>query len=220
MLRLHSIILISLPLIAATPDNRVTTNKGNSPAIPTQWQELLDPNHPEFWREGNHQPDAGFVLFATNPTPENAKLWLLRMDKKSKRLAKMQKIIEKSELELIANDEISDTNHRADAMMSAKNETEIFFLFSPSCKYCQQQTTQLAGLNVIPLQMYGEKIKHWPNFSPSHFADEKTKFRYQGKGTPVLLIHNSKTNQLVELVGLTDRLTLAKAIQRAAKKEN
>jgi hypothetical protein len=42
--------------------------------IPEKWKAYLNPTTDVFWSEGNHTPDAGFLLFAKDPTVENAKL--------------------------------------------------------------------------------------------------------------------------------------------------
>jgi len=69
--------------------------------IPAEWQPYLNPATEEFWTEGNHRPDAGFVLFARNPSKDTAKLWLLRMEAKAKELQILFPLIVEAQKELV-----------------------------------------------------------------------------------------------------------------------
>ena len=44
--------------------------------VSEDWKPYLDDSKAEFWKEGNHIPDQGFLLLLTNRSLENAKLWL------------------------------------------------------------------------------------------------------------------------------------------------
>lgn len=69
--------------------------------IPSEWQPYLNPATEEFWTEGNHRPDAGFVLFARNPSKDTAKLWLLRMEAKAKELQTLFPLIVEAQKDLV-----------------------------------------------------------------------------------------------------------------------
>ncbi len=93
-------------------DKRVTTTTGNvlersvvkipsNLQVPEQWKALLNPQTDDFWNEGNFKPDQGFVIWAKNPTIENAKLYLIRMNAKRDRLHIMQQQQDQANKELI-----------------------------------------------------------------------------------------------------------------------
>lgn len=205
-------------------DRRVTTNDGNvnSPKaevkvpanlqVPAEWRTLIDPTTEEFWSEGNFKPDAGFVLWAKNPTIENAKLYLIRMNAKRDRLHVMQKQQEQANKELIKLGAITnDYDFLAEATrsdpkvaLSSINETQIFFLFNPTCPHCKRQAQILSGQqNVTPMQIGGTELLHFPNLPQSVWATKEDIDRYAAdKEVPVLLVYDRKTNNMASVKGV------------------
>ena len=175
--------------------------------IPMEWKSLLDTTKDEFWSEGNFRPDAGFVLWAKNPTVENAKLYLIRMNAKRDRLVLMQKQQEQANKELIKLGVIANdydflslgTRSAPAAALTAINDTQIFFLFNPTCPHCKVQGEILSGRpNVIPMQIGGSELLHFHNLSKSIWASKEDIDRYAAdKVVPVLLIYDRKTNNMV-----------------------
>lgn len=90
--------------------------------VPEEWKAYLNPATEEFWTEGNHRPDAGFVLFARNPNKDTAKLWLLRMEAKAKELQILFPIILQAQKELVHE------GYMVDRYNMVKNSTGDSFL--------------------------------------------------------------------------------------------
>ncbi len=185
--------------------------------ISDSWLPYLNPAFEEFWTEGNHRPDAGFVLFARNPSVDNAKLWLLRMETKAKYLEVMFDSIAKAQQELIKSGILKD---RYGVLAKAKSlptpaikqtlnkegmaEIEIFFLFSSSCSHCKKLASTLKGFsNVSPLQVDETKsLFHFEGLPSSELATDSTKNEYLASGeVPVLVLHDPKTKTVNILKG-------------------
>lgn len=207
-------------------DRRVTTNKGNvsSPKndervalppnlkVPIEWQKLLDPTQDEFWNEGNFKPDQGFLIWAKNPTIENAKLYLIRMNAKRNTVNIMQKQQEAANKELIsqgiiANDYDFLTSQTGKIVQSSSDaelkDTQIFLMFHPTCPHCKRQAQILKGMkNVTPMQVAGDLVE-LEGLPPSIFADKEDIKKYAPDMTvPVLLIYSSKSNAMTVLKGV------------------
>ncbi len=220
--------LLVLIGISATPtaigaERRVSTTTGNvspksSPLVssslhvPHEWKSLLNPETDEFWNEGNFKPDAGFVIWARNPTIANAKLYLIRMNAKRDRLHIMQQQQEQANKELIkvgaiANDyDFLAGAFKADSktILSSSQETQIFFLFTPTCPHCKRQGQILSGrTNVVPMQVGGSQLHHFEKLPKSVWATNEDIDRYVAdKVVPVLLIYNRKTNNITSIKGV------------------
>jgi hypothetical protein len=189
--------------------------------VPPEWVPLLNRAYEEYWMEGNHRPDAGFVLFARNPSKETAKLWLLRMESKAKNLEQLFAFVREAQTELVRGGLMEDRfgmvtgSAKAQALPAAKtasapsatpealSSVEFFFLFSPTCPHCARQAETLAGFpNVRPLQVTEGPVKDWPGLPPSDRATKETLETYlQGGGVPVTVIFHRASNRLVKLTG-------------------
>lgn len=205
-------------------DRRVTTKDGKAKdpqigikipselTVPAEWQSLLNPSTDEFWTEGNFKPDAGFILWAKNPTINNAKLYLIRMNAKRDRIHVMQGQQEQANKELIklgviANDYnflASATRTDPKGVLASVDNTQIFFIFNPTCPHCKRQAQILAHRsNVIPMQIGGSELINFPDLPPSVWATKEDIDRYAAdKVVPVLLIYDQKSNQIVSAKGV------------------
>ena len=214
ILTIFTTAFISLFLSA----NRVNTERGKvliknkQIEVPKEWESLLDSTKEVFWEEGNHKPDAGFVLFAKNPSLEGARLWLLRMERKAEVLQEIFPLVKKAQEDLVKEGLLKDRYHVVKAKSSqiskSKNTPTLdgltfFFLFSSKCPVCQSMSEHLVGLNAIPLQVDNAPLKHFKGLNPSVFATAETTKSYLTKGVvPVLVIFDKKTNQVIVLDGL------------------
>ncbi len=215
-------------------ERRVNTAEGNVSSkleikmppglkVPPEWKPLVDPLVDEFWNEGSYKPDAGFVIWAKNPTLENAKLYLVRMNAKRDRLHVMQKQQEQANKELIKQGIISnDYNFLSEAtstriLQGTIKDSQIFFFFNPTCSYCKKQAQILVGnSNIIPMQIGGTELLHFQELPPSIWATKEDIERYAAdKVVPILLIYDRKTNNMASVKGvhtireieqITDRL--------------
>ena len=199
--------------------------------IPNAWKPFLNPANEEFWSEGNHRPDAGFVLFARNPNVESAKLWLLRMEAKSKMMQKMFPLIVQAQKELVQDGymldrynmvknnvgasflpkEVADNLPSQDINISIKDlpktndlkNLTFYFLFRPGCSHCENMSKNLVGIpNVVPLQITKEPLKHFQGLQSSIYASPETVKNYDPTGeTPYLIISNPKSKKLTILKG-------------------
>lgn len=184
--------------------------------ISDSWLPYLNPAFEEFWTEGTHRPDAGFVLFARDPSVENAKLWLLRMETKAKYLEVMFESVAKAQQDLIKTGIIKDRYGvlaKAKSLPSTKKqsmnkegmaEIEIYFLFSSSCSHCKKLASTLRSFpNVSPLQVdEKQRLHHFEGLPPSEIATDSTKKEYMSTGeVPVLVLHDPKTKTVNILKG-------------------
>lgn len=184
--------------------------------IPESWVPYLNPAFEEFWTEGNHRPDTGFVLFARNPSVENAKLWLLRMETKATYLQVMFNSVVVAQKDLIKQGLIKDRYNSIEKARSLPptkvkqngvskeelSELEIFFLFSSTCPHCKRLALTLKAFpNVSPLQVdSSEKLTNFESLPASEMATEDTKSAYlQTAEVPVLVIHDP-TNKTVNIL--------------------
>jgi hypothetical protein len=106
--------------------------------VPQEWKPYLNPATEEFWTEGNHRPDAGFVLFARNPSKDTAKLWLLRMEAKAKELQILFPIILQAQKELVHD------GYMVDRYNMVKNSTGDSFLPSIASNSVSSQELELS----------------------------------------------------------------------------
>lgn len=201
-----------------TPSEKEISQCAESVKIPKdikisdEWKPFLNPAYEEFWTEGNHKADSGFILFARNPTKDNAKLWLIRMETKAKYLEVMMKQTIDAQKELVKNGLIEDrygmvssatflpnsnpNNHQTDFKNLIKKgkegtlSVEMYFLFSPTCKYCEKMSNTLAGFkNVQPLQVTGDKLRDFNGLPKTTLATKETIDKYASDGAvPVLVI--------------------------------
>lgn len=185
--------------------------------VPDMWMPYLNPAFEEFWSEGNHKPDTGFVIFARNPSKENAKLWLIRMETKARYLQTMFKVIAEAQTELIKEGVISDryasispARHKTvdikpkKASKAELNELEIFFLFSSTCGYCESLSKKLASFkNIVPLQVDNSNpLKNFNHLPKSEYAAKETMDAYiPTREVPVLVIHDSQAKNVNILKG-------------------
>ena len=79
-----------------------------SSGVQKEWIDLLDETTERFWREGNHRVDDGLLILLRNPSLENARNYLLRMDKKRNRLHEVYSFVEKANKQLLQEGKISD----------------------------------------------------------------------------------------------------------------
>jgi hypothetical protein len=214
--------------------------------VPPEWIPLLNRAYEEYWMEGNHRPDAGFVLFARNPSKETAKLWLLRMESKAQNLEELFGYVKAAQQELVSTglmvDRFNMVNKASIKPMGSSNNSEkitensavksgfsdlqFYFLFSPTCAHCARMAQNLVGFpNVHPLQVTGGELHNWPGLPESDHATPETIESYvkdgqQPSGVPVLAIYQPKTNRVLKLRGsrtTQEILAAAAAVQNGQK---
>lgn len=200
--------------------------------IPPEWVPYLNRATEEFWTEGNHRPDAGFVLLARNPSKETAKLWLLRMEAKARALTEMYGFVAEAQKELVRGGFMADRFPTSVARQGALpgkeapktqgsvtdkdlKELQFYFLFSPSCGHCAELAETLIPFpNVVPLQVTEGPLKNFPGLPKSTYATKETKEAYLKEGvTPVVVVSWPKKNIVTTLTGnhSTEDLLLAAA---------
>lgn len=205
----------------------------NNVKIPQAWISLLNPAYEEFWTEGNHKPDAGFVLFARNPTKENAKLWLIRNEIKAKYAKLMMNSILEAQKELVQDGTIKDRYNmvtppknlnRSRAKTSQleikqKSDLGIYFLFSPKCSYCHNMANNLKALNnVQPLQITEDELFNFDGLPESDYASPETIKSYVPDGAvPVLVLIDNKSKKASLIKGYKSQGELAGLISKFEK---
>lgn len=119
-------------------------------------EDYLDPATDEFWKEGNHIPDQGFLLWAKDPTPENARLYLIRMNMKRNIVHILYAQQKEANLALIREGVIADDYDflskevkkepgQNSYLRKAFADTHIFFFFSPTYQHSRRQAETLKG---------------------------------------------------------------------------
>lgn len=192
------------------------------------WKTLTDPKSPEFWKEGNHIPDHGWITMVQDMTVDSAKLFLLRGEIKALYLQRAMKLIDQAQIELVSEGLMEDrynvvTNKVAQlqrANVPKPNKSELkklqyFFIFSPSCPHCKNLGRTLVGLpNVYPLQATQGKLYHFDGLNKSERASTETLKGYAPNGVvPVLVVHHSSSKKAVVLRGnqSIDQIMIASA---------
>lgn len=151
--------------------------------IPEEYKKYIYTNNDEFWKEGNHIPDAGYLEMMKNPTPNNARLLILRNIIKRNAMHYAYQLIYQENLNLIKSGIIPDdhkfmngstidvntgtwipnykspleTNIKAkpNSKLTKKHPQVIGKLFYHSkCRYCRETANNIASLkNVIAIQI-------------------------------------------------------------------
>ena len=180
------------------------------------WKILTDPKNPEFWKEGNHVPDQGWVTMVQDMTVDSAKLFLLRGEIKALYLSQAMSLIDKAQVDLISAglmrdryNVISNKSSQLKAKTSQKvdkmefKDLQYFFLFSPECPFCSMLGKTLIGFpNVYPLQATPGKLYDFPGLEKTDKATDETLSGYVEDGkVPVLVVHHPETKKVVVLKG-------------------
>lgn len=206
------------PLLA---EKRVNTSniesslKGQS--IPEEWKSYLNPKDPKFWTEGNHVPDAGFLLFATNPSKETAKLWVLRMEMKAKKTKELYTYVMEANTELMEKGLVENRYGLSKPSSKDKNLTSqvlIYFLFSKDCQPSRRLAQVLKGFeNVVPLQAHDGPLYHFEGLEKSQRATKETLSAYSQDGTvPLLILYDAKNKSYTRMQGFQTREKILEAI--------
>ena len=208
------------------PSNGTYEYKGSSmsTSIPKEWDKYIDESKDEFWKEGNYLPDQGFVILLKDPTLENAKLWLLRMEKKAKRAEEVMALVLKAQKELVKEGIMKD---RYDMVLSKNKEFQplqklyqdnlktltYFFLFKPGCHACSKTAKILEDFpNVVPLQVTKDKLHHWSSLPKTNHASDATKDDYLKNGVvPVVVVADPTVGRVTKLEGLQSKKQLLEA---------
>lgn len=192
--------------------------------IPKKWIKYIDESQDEFWQEGNHLPDQGFVILLKEPTLTNAKLWLLRMEKKANRAEEVMALVLKAQEELVREGKIKD---RYGMVMSNNPEyapikklyqdqfksLSYFFIFKPGCHACIKTAENLEGFpNVMPLQATQGELFQWDNLPNTRKASRETLNDYAKDGSvPVIVIADPIKNRVSKLKGLQTKQQIMEA---------
>lgn len=209
------LVLLNLNSVFAKRANTVGGKKKNvnDYSIPEEWKPYLNPKTREFWKEGNHTPDQGFLLFAKNPNSiKHAKLWLLRMETKAKILGLMQKTVEKAQAQMFRDGLLEDRYFEFQAKSKRKlvsknfkkfKDLEFYFIFSPTCPHCKDLSKKMSRFpNVWPLQVGKGKLKNFQGMNKTVFANQETIKKYNPGGkVPVVVLFNKKIKKAIRLVG-------------------
>ena len=191
--------------------------------MPSEWRELLDPSTDTFWKEGNHIPDQGFLIFLKNPTIENARRWLLRVEKKALIMEKVMELSLTAEKQLLIEGKLKDRKGilkyekgflagvkkiesqalNSNDIKKISSDLNYYFIFHSKCGHCASLAKKLTSFNnVFPLQANDGTLKNWENLPSTAKADAETLKEYVKENTfPVLLIHSKKTNKATTVVG-------------------
>jgi hypothetical protein len=208
--------LLFCPLVLSkrvnTEGNEIVTNKEET--ISSEWEPLLNPKTKEFWKEGNHIPDEGFLLFAQNPKSiKHAKFWLLRMETKAKILNQMQKTVEVAQKEMVEKGLMEDRYWQFEDLKKGLVNTRVtiddlkqlnfYFLFSSTCPHCKGLAVKLKKIpKVRPLQVDNLKLMVFSGLEETTRATKETVRAYSPDGiVPIVVIHNPKTNVITKIAG-------------------
>lgn len=192
------------------------------------WKTLTNPKSPEFWKEGNHIPDHGWITMVQDMTVDSAKLFLLRGEIKALYLQRAMKLIDQAQIELVSEGLMEDrynvVANKVDQLKrrnvpklskSQLKNLQYFFIFSPSCPHCKNLSRTLVGLpNVYPLQATQGKLYHFDGLNKTERASTETLKGYAPNGiVPVLVLHHSTSQKAVVLRGnqTIDQIMLASA---------
>lgn len=196
----------------------------DSTKIPSEWKKYLNTESREFWKEGNHLPDEGFLLLLTNRTLDNAKLWLMRMEKKAEVAEEVMALVLKAQEELVKEGKIKDrygmvmSNNPEYAPVKKLYQNQLksltyFFIFKPGCHACIKTAASLADFpNVMPLQATQGELYHWNKLPKTRKASRETLNDYANDGSvPVIVIADPIKNRVSRLKGLQNKQQIMEA---------
>ena len=202
----------------------------NGETVSPEWQNLLNPSKDEFWKEGAHLPDEGFLMLLKDRNIENARNWLLRMEKKAEIAEEVMSLILKAQEQLVKEGKMKD---RYSMVLSDSQEYQqannlfkgvldsltYFFIFRPGCHVCDQTAESLKQFkNVIPLQAVSGSLHNWKDLSDSKHASPETLKDYAADGSlPVVVIADSLHNRVVRLSGVQTKKSLTEASMKLLK---
>lgn len=92
--------------------------------MPGKWGAYLDPNHLEFWKEGDYTPPAPLIWAMKDPTPQNISLYKTYLQKRAAILELFQQAMKKEQIDKVA---------------------KIYVAFRSDCKACHQFLTELSA---------------------------------------------------------------------------
>lgn len=67
----------------------------------TLWQKYLNPDHIEFWQEGNYTPPAPLIMAMRNPTSENIHLYRTFMTRRASIMQNFQEAMQREQADKI-----------------------------------------------------------------------------------------------------------------------
>ncbi|MCB9228979.1 MAG: hypothetical protein H6618_05150 [Deltaproteobacteria bacterium] len=189
-----------------------------------RWKRLLDPSTDDFWKEGNHIPDEGFLLLLKHRRPEDARNWLLRMEKKAEIAEEVLSLTSKAQKDLVREGKMKDRYHMVSSdypeyeqlnklFKDVMKSLTYFFIFRAECHASQRTAEEIRDFNnVIPLQATSSALYHWKGLPESKHASPETLKDYAPDGVvPVVVIADRLHNRVVRLSGAQSKKSLTEA---------
>jgi thiol-disulfide isomerase/thioredoxin len=172
------------------------------------WNKHLDPENPEFFKEGNHVPPEPFMELVRRPTDQNIKLWFSYVEKKNAlatRLAERMK--DYAAKNLMSSDTKTKLVGSAQSIPLADDEFERYrfrMYFDSTCPHCQKMIDTLNDLQdrgyFVEAKQVDSGPVHGAHFAIQSATKEELK-KFQVNAVPLLLIGDLKAKRVYRLPG-------------------
>lgn len=190
------------------------------------WDKYLNPNHDEFFKEGDYTPPAPFIEIARNPTDENIQNWFQYLELKNEILHRLQsKLTEYSHktrsnistaLSSSLNTTLIDdpsalgyTSNRTEKPKPIPSNARRFrlrFYFDSHCMHCQRMIGTISELSKLgyffelrQVDRDKSKVSHIP--FPISDAQAGELQLYGIQAVPVLLVGDLKKETYFKMEG-------------------
>jgi thiol-disulfide isomerase/thioredoxin len=176
------------------------------------WKKHLDPQNPEFFKEGDHVPPEPFMEIVRNPSDENLKLWFQYIDKKNELMSTLQirmaQFLEKEgkSLEPIVKESLKKQVQSVSSFSPDAKRYRFRLYFESTCPHCRRmfdtlKTLQDQGFYVEARQIdsHEEGLRDLPISSSRATKEEIQKYKIQS--VPFLLIGDLKKKIVFQMTG-------------------
>ncbi len=206
--------------------DQAETSKLKKPASQFDWQQYLDPQHDEFFREGDYVPPAPFMEVARNPSDENLRLWFSYI---AKRNAISRRLDERMQ-EFTHNSPMSREAGPAPPIQAAIEPTAspltvdsqrfaLRFYFDSQCPHCRRMAVEIEKLRRLGVQIEGRQVDQGPAESrpplaiPVQYATAEEIHKQNIQSVPQLLRADLKSKTVYRLSGYQSADVILRALQ-------
>jgi hypothetical protein len=184
-----------------------------APAGKFPWSKYLDPNHKEFFKEGDYTPPEPFMEIVRNPTDENLKQWFAYIQKKNELSVqlnhRMQEYLGKSTGNNVETPQKEQLIARASSLPRNAPDADRFrfrLYFDSKCPHCKRMMGTLSALRAQGYFVEAHQVDNDPEGLkglpiPAERAAPGEIEAKTIKSVPLLLIGDLKSKTVYRITG-------------------